>query len=127
MLALRPRLFSGRRLGRFVVQGHSTRCAYPLRSPVTLVRAFSARPPRQDKQDGNDEPKTLGKLTATIRENIYTLPNLLTTSRILACPVLGYMIMQDNFVAATSLLVYAGLTDLVCLSLASCYLRETVF
>ncbi|KAI0759342.1 CDP-alcohol phosphatidyltransferase-domain-containing protein [Irpex lacteus] len=46
-------------------------------------------------------------------ENIYTYPNLLTVSRILACPVLGWAIVQDNFVLATSLLAYAGLTDLV--------------
>ena len=61
------------------------------------------------------------KLPETIRENIYTLPNLLTVSRILACPVLGYYIVQDNFIAATSLLVYAGLTDLVCVSFYSLF------
>ena len=49
----------------------------------------------------------------TIRENIYTIPNLLTTSRILACPVLGWSILDGNYYLATGLLVYAGLTDLV--------------
>ncbi|KAI0642181.1 CDP-alcohol phosphatidyltransferase-domain-containing protein [Trametes meyenii] len=49
----------------------------------------------------------------TIRENIYTLPNLLTLSRIVACPVLGWSIVHDDFYLATGLLVYAGLTDLV--------------
>ncbi|KAI5996755.1 CDP-alcohol phosphatidyltransferase-domain-containing protein [Pisolithus marmoratus] len=44
---------------------------------------------------------------------IYTVPNLLTVSRILACPVLGWSILQDNFYLATGLLVYAGLSDLV--------------
>ncbi|KAI6130164.1 hypothetical protein EV401DRAFT_2054329 [Pisolithus croceorrhizus] len=34
-------------------------------------------------------------------------------SRILACPVLGWSILQDNFYLATGLLVYAGLSDLV--------------
>ncbi|KAG7094133.1 hypothetical protein E1B28_007745 [Marasmius oreades] len=48
----------------------------------------------------------------TLRENIYTLPNLLTTSRIIACPVIGYSILHGQFHVATSLLVYAGLTDL---------------
>ena len=51
----------------------------------------------------------------TVRENIYTLPNVLTVSRILACPVLGWSILEGNFYLATTLLVYAGLTDLVCL------------
>ncbi|KAL7280738.1 CDP-diacylglycerol--glycerol-3-phosphate 3-phosphatidyltransferase [Trametes coccinea BRFM310] len=49
----------------------------------------------------------------TIRENIYTIPNLLTLSRIAACPVLGWSIVNDDFYLATGLLVYAGLTDLV--------------
>ncbi|KAK0438062.1 CDP-alcohol phosphatidyltransferase-domain-containing protein [Armillaria borealis] len=48
----------------------------------------------------------------TIRENIYTIPNALTVSRILACPVLGWSILNSNFKLATGLLVYAGLTDL---------------
>jgi hypothetical protein len=54
----------------------------------------------------------------TIRENIYTLPNILTVSRILACPVLGWSILEGNFHFATTLLVYAGLTDLVCLCIS---------
>lgn len=48
-----------------------------------------------------------------IRENIYTLPNLLTVSRIISCPFLGYFIVKGNFVAATGLLFYAGISDLV--------------
>lgn len=49
----------------------------------------------------------------TVRENIYTIPNLLTVSRIIACPVLGWSILEGDFVIATSLLTYAGLTDWV--------------
>ncbi|KXN84256.1 putative cardiolipin synthase [Leucoagaricus sp. SymC.cos] len=48
-----------------------------------------------------------------MRENIYTIPNLLTVSRILACPVLGWSILNNDYYLATGLLVYAGLTDLV--------------
>lgn len=48
-----------------------------------------------------------------LRENIYTIPNLLTVSRIISCPFLGYFIVNGNFVAATSLLFYAGVSDLV--------------
>lgn len=48
-----------------------------------------------------------------LRENIYTIPNLLTVSRIVSCPFLGYFIVNGNFVAATSLLFYAGVSDLV--------------
>lgn len=50
----------------------------------------------------------------TLRENIYTLPNILTVSRILACPVLGWSILEGDFVLSTALLLYASVTDLVC-------------
>ena len=50
-----------------------------------------------------------------LRENIYTFPNLLTLSRIAACPALGWVILSDNYVAATGLLLYAGITDWVSL------------
>ncbi|KAF9651181.1 hypothetical protein BDM02DRAFT_3091519 [Thelephora ganbajun] len=44
---------------------------------------------------------------------MWTIPNVLTISRILSCPVLGYAILHDNFYVTTGLLVYAGLTDFV--------------
>ena len=50
-----------------------------------------------------------------LRENIYTFPNLLTASRIAACPVLGWAIISNNYAAATGLLLYAGITDWVSL------------
>jgi hypothetical protein len=48
-----------------------------------------------------------------LRENIYTIPNLLTVSRILACPVIGYAILHDNFYLSTTLLAYASFSDYV--------------
>lgn len=78
-------------------------------------------------ENENEPGKRPRKLTETLHENIYTIPNLLTVSRILACPVLGYAIVQDNFVAATALLVYAGLTDLVCLFTCSLAPRNIAF
>ena len=51
----------------------------------------------------------------SLRENIYTFPNLLTVSRIVACPALGWVILSDNYAAATGLLLYAGVTDWVSL------------
>jgi hypothetical protein len=49
----------------------------------------------------------------SFRENIYTFPNLLTVSRIAACPALGWSILSDHYSAATCLLLYAGITDWV--------------
>ena len=53
------------------------------------------------------------KTKPTIRENIYTLPNLLTLSRMLSCPILGWSILDGNYYLSTGLLVYAGFTDWV--------------
>ncbi|KAL8692960.1 MAG: hypothetical protein Q9218_002109 [Villophora microphyllina] len=46
-------------------------------------------------------------------ENIYTLPNILTFSRLIASPIIGYMIVHEQYTAALALFVYAGATDLV--------------
>ena len=59
------------------------------------------------------EPSANKKLHAVRTERIWTIPNILTISRILSCPALGYAILHDSFYVATGLLLYAGLTDLV--------------
>ena len=46
-------------------------------------------------------------------ENIYTVPNILTFSRLIAAPIVGYLIMHDFNIPALGLFVYAGVTDLV--------------
>ncbi|KAH6624965.1 hypothetical protein B0J18DRAFT_367263 [Chaetomium sp. MPI-SDFR-AT-0129] len=47
----------------------------------------------------------------TRHENIYTLPNILTASRLLAAPFIGYCILHDYHAAALGLFAYAGVTD----------------
>ncbi|EKM50609.1 uncharacterized protein PHACADRAFT_263977 [Phanerochaete carnosa HHB-10118-sp] len=128
MLGLRPALVSARCLRRSGAFRFSTRVSCLQRPPAfasPVVRAFSVYHPRLE--NGNEPGKKLGKVTETLHEDIYTIPNLLTISRILACPVLGYAIVQDNFVTATALLVYAGLTDLVCLFTFSLAPRNIAF
>lgn len=46
-------------------------------------------------------------------ENIYTLPNILTFSRLIAAPIVGYLIIHDLHIPALGLFIYAGITDLV--------------
>ena len=73
-----------------------------------------ARPSPVLKSDpGPPQKEADSRERQTLRENIYTIPNLLTASRIFACPVLGWSILHDDFYLATGLLVYAGLSDLV--------------
>lgn len=83
---------------------------------------YSSKPPQRNDTPNSSEqkrdsdpspPKSNSILTKPFRENIYTFPNLLTVSRIAACPVLGWAILSDNYVLATGLLAYAGVTDWV--------------
>ncbi|KAL9090154.1 MAG: hypothetical protein Q9165_005434 [Trypethelium subeluteriae] len=49
----------------------------------------------------------------TPHENIYTVPNVLTFSRLLAAPAIGYLVLRDYHTLAVGLFAYAGITDLV--------------
>lgn len=51
------------------------------------------------------------------RENIWTIPNILCVSRIVASPYLGYLIIQEDFKLAFGLFTLAGITDMVTLSI----------
>ncbi|XP_039282673.1 probable cardiolipin synthase (CMP-forming) isoform X1 [Nilaparvata lugens] len=45
------------------------------------------------------------------RENIWTIPNMLTVLRIAMSPYLGYLICQTNYELALGLVIFAGFTD----------------
>ena len=47
------------------------------------------------------------------KEDIYTVPNLLSTFRIVITPVLGYMIVTEDFVSSLIFFGVAGVTDMV--------------
>ncbi|XP_065343032.1 probable cardiolipin synthase (CMP-forming) [Cloeon dipterum] len=47
------------------------------------------------------------------RENIWTIPNILCISRIVASPYLGYLIVQGDFPMALGVFTIAGITDLL--------------
>jgi len=66
---------------------------------------------------------TSAKLTTTLKstlkldkprhEQIYNLPNILTFSRLIATPVVGYLIVHNHHLYAFSLFVYAAFSDLL--------------
>lgn len=64
------------------------------------------------KKEDEKRPSPFSTLLPT-HENIYTLPNILTFSRLVAAPVVGYLIIHDMHMPALGLFVYAGVTDLV--------------
>ncbi|KAI0382765.1 hypothetical protein F5Y04DRAFT_252283 [Hypomontagnella monticulosa] len=70
-------------------------------------------PSRATKPRGirNVIPKVIPSLTP--HENIYTVPNLLTFSRLVAAPFIGYAILHDAHGWALGLFAYAGVSDLL--------------
>ncbi|KAK7737819.1 hypothetical protein SLS53_006439 [Cytospora paraplurivora] len=52
-------------------------------------------------------------LPVAAHENIYTIPNILTASRLIAAPFIGYSILHDQHAWALGLFAYAGITDLL--------------
>lgn len=71
--------------------------------------------------------RILSKLPlAKVHENIYTVPNILTFSRLVAAPLVGYFLVHDHHAAALSLFAYAGITDLVDGYIARRYQLQTV-
>ncbi|KAL4899655.1 CDP-alcohol phosphatidyltransferase-domain-containing protein [Aspergillus multicolor] len=59
-------------------------------------------------------------------ENIYTIPNILTFSRLVAAPLVGYFLVHEQHAAALALFAYAGITDLVDGYIARRYNLQTV-
>lgn len=82
---------------------------------TTHTRHFATSPSPKPSSSSPSPPSTPTKkrLLSLAHENIYTLPNILTFSRLLAAPLIGYFIIHDAHAWAISLFAYAGITDLV--------------
>lgn len=65
----------------------------------------------------NPPPTILSNLTPKIlqqkKENIYTLPNFLTTTRILTAPLIPYFLVTSQPQLAFAVFAYSSLTDLI--------------
>ncbi|KAE9374477.1 hypothetical protein N431DRAFT_437902 [Stipitochalara longipes BDJ] len=75
----------------------------------------SKEPPESQRTKSAEPRKPLLKVLTqlTPHENIYTIPNILTFSRLIAAPVIGYLVLHDYHAWAVGLFAYAGITDLV--------------
>ncbi|KAE9975195.1 hypothetical protein EG328_003419 [Venturia inaequalis] len=84
----------------------------PFKAPVQIEEAqLEASKPRL-RDLGQVVKQGISNITTT-HENIYTIPNLLTVSRLLATPVIGYLVLHDQHIWAVGLFAYAGISDLV--------------
>ncbi|KAK2006569.1 CDP-alcohol phosphatidyltransferase [Colletotrichum eremochloae] len=100
------------------------------KSPLCPTPGCAAR---YASQPGGKPPSTASKIAAklptlpkNIHEDIRTLPNLLTLSRLVAAPFVGYFILHDQHAWALGLFAYAGVTDLLDGWIARRWKQQTV-
>ncbi|GME89732.1 unnamed protein product [Ambrosiozyma monospora] len=70
------------------------------------------------KSELQDKSKEISKnikriLPKDFHENIYTLPNFLTVTRLISAPIVGYLILHGQTSWALSLFAYSCITDFV--------------
>jgi len=61
----------------------------------------------------NSELSEKPKISEFTKENIATIPNILTASRMILAPVIGYLVLNQNYDIAMILFAFAGVTDLL--------------
>ncbi|KAK7934927.1 CDP-alcohol phosphatidyltransferase [Apiospora marii] len=85
------------------------------RTPMLNLARRPAPPP--PPVDPRPAPSGLRKVlpipSLTPHEDIYTIPNLLTASRLVVAPFIGYAILHDAHAWTLGLFVYAGVSDLL--------------
>ncbi|PNY23524.1 CDP-alcohol phosphatidyltransferase class-I family protein [Tolypocladium capitatum] len=129
---------SARRCGPFAVAGQqqwrrsSSKTATPTPTPTpTPTTAKSSQPPASTTQvdAGLGKPKPESRRApdgAVLHEDIYNIPNFLTFTRLVAAPVIGYLVLHDAHAWAVGLFAYAGVTDLLDGWIARRWNRKTV-
>ncbi|KAL5008887.1 hypothetical protein ScPMuIL_014468, partial [Solemya velum] len=80
---------------------------------------------RETESGGEAQHKEKVRLLQDIREDIMTVPNLLTTSRMLASPLLGGLVLYECYSWALGLFVLAGITDMLDGYIARNYKNQT--
>ncbi|CAD0110134.1 unnamed protein product, partial [Aureobasidium uvarum] len=128
----------------FGMQYHITRILHPEIKPTPLFLNFEGRQSWEGKEI-SQAPRTATSLAQDIngvdqessivgdkvrsltpREQIYNIPNILTASRLIAAPFVGYLVLHEQHKWALALFAYAGITDLVDGWIARKYKLQTV-
>jgi len=79
---------------------------------LSLAADLYPRPTSPTQEPTSTLRKILPAMPKTnLRENIYTIPNILTASRLVAAPFIGYCILHDYHALTLGLFAYAGITD----------------
>ncbi|XP_068009113.1 cardiolipin synthase (CMP-forming) [Melanerpes formicivorus] len=81
--------------------------AWRLLSGGARARSGGAEPPESPRE------RPVAGTYAELYENPWTIPNILSMARMGLAPVLGYLIVEENFNIALGVFVLAGVTDLL--------------
>ncbi|WVR06079.1 hypothetical protein IAU60_003107 [Kwoniella sp. DSM 27419] len=93
------------------VHGPLTRRSYTTGQPVPKDKSDIPSSTSFDPPASPTVPPLPVSEEAELHESPYTIPNALTLARIVACPFLGYAIVNGNYAVATGLLFAGGFTD----------------
>uniref|UniRef100_A0ACB8GFJ6 Cardiolipin synthase n=1 Tax=Sphaerodactylus townsendi TaxID=933632 RepID=A0ACB8GFJ6_9SAUR len=81
------------------------------------VASLGAGQPRRSRSSDEGTPRDAGRAErqgyAELYENPWTVPNFLSMARIGLAPVLGYLIVEEDFNIALGVFALAGITDLL--------------
>ncbi|TPX44555.1 hypothetical protein SeLEV6574_g04432 [Synchytrium endobioticum] len=80
----------------------------PIASPSNSTTP--SPPPQHPPPNARDAAH---RLLRQVREDIYTVPNILTLARLAAAPYIGFLILSESYGAALAWLAAASATDLV--------------
>ncbi|KAI4728107.1 hypothetical protein E4T49_04027 [Aureobasidium sp. EXF-10728] len=85
-------------------------------------------PLTQDINGADQKSSLIGDKVRSLtpREQIYNIPNILTATRLVAAPFVGYLVLHEQHKWALALFAYAGITDLVDGWIARKYKLQTV-
>lgn len=97
----------------------TTKICLPTYHPLpSFYTSQTEQPPPKTTINKEEESITTNKKNKhkedrknNLRENIYTIPNVITLSRILICPILSYTISNDLHLLSNFLLFYCGVSD----------------
>lgn len=109
----------------------SSSFSLPLNQSNKFRASFRSLASQWNKQ--TDQPQAVQSTEAstpakpkTKHENIYTVPNILTFTRLISAPAIGYLVVQGQTKWALGLFVYSCVTDFVDGYIARKYNLQTV-
>lgn len=85
----------------------------PVKNPETEIQTKSVQVKSDTRSVSEDPEKIPIESIANLLKDIFTIPNLLTMTRIAATPFIGYFFAINNTTAAVSLFTYLCVTDFI--------------